>query len=287
MSTLHTRWQTYKYEGRTVEGQLWEADKPSGRAVLFCPGFPGRGGTVFEQRHAHAIVDAGYSLIVLRHNGIIMNGPDAPFMINNSGRLQHGRRNGETHLGGGPSTMEAWLWEPFTALGALTLHYDDILVIGNSFGAASMLWSVTRPNAPLDRVRSLICLAGAQGIADDPMTGIMRIWTPALLSTPLFWEKIALDPPAAISATMAKAYAELPALVKKLPERIAMKYLVVMADEILRPSDAEAFKAAIGGRGEIVTDSIDRAYPSAGLLAHDMPDYPSDRILALLKDSSP
>jgi hypothetical protein len=282
MTATRIHWQVYEHAGRRVEGQLWEAEKPSDRLLLFCPGFPGRGGTVFEQRHAQMLVEAGYTLAVLRHNGIILSGPDAPFMLNNAARLQRGRQGGETHLGGGPSTMEAWLWEPYTALGALAPHFSRIDIIGNSFGAMAMLWSATRPGAALEKVQSLICLVGAQGTADDPVNGIMRVWTPLTLANPLFWEKIALDPPANIAQTMGRAYRELPPLVKNLPARIAFKYLVVAADEILRPSDTESFRAAIGGRGEITLDSIDRAHPSCGLLAHDMPDYPSDKILALL-----
>ncbi len=69
---------------------------------------------------------------------------------------------------------------------------------------------------------------------------------------------------------------------KGLTDRIRLKYLVVTRDELLHLSDTEEFQAAIGGCGEIVIDDIDQGYPDHGLLAHDMPDYPTEKLLEIM-----
>jgi len=280
---MKVRWHIIEADGRRVESQIWEPETPTGKAILFCPGFPGRGATMFEQRHAAELVGQGYSIIVLRHAGTRLDTPDAPFMLNNSSRLQSGRTKGETHLNGGPSTVADWLLEPLTALHWLNGRYDRIDILGNSFGAVSVLYSLTRPKAPLTKIGALVLLAGAQGIDNDPAKGIMRIWSPALLANPLLAERVTLDPPASIFATLKAAYNEIPPLVKALPSTIAFKYVAVRNDEILQVSDAETFQSAIGGRGELLINETDRGYSHLGILAHDMPDYPTAKILELLK----
>ncbi len=47
----------HKFDG--VEAQVFEPDAGSSAAILFCPGFPGMGATIFEQRHAAALVEEG------------------------------------------------------------------------------------------------------------------------------------------------------------------------------------------------------------------------------------
>jgi pimeloyl-ACP methyl ester carboxylesterase len=279
---MRVNWQTFEHDGRSCEGQVWlpdAFDKPR-KSILFCPGFPGRGATIFEQRHAAILATQhGYAVIVLRHNGLKLESVDAPFMVNNASRL--GARQG--YIGGKPSTLLEWLWEPYTALNAIASQYDDIKIIGNSFGAVAMLWSLTRANANIEKVKLALCYAGAQGTVTDPAKGVMRVWNPAFLSNPIFTEKLALDDPMAMSRTMYEAYAELPEKVKVLPAHIALKYLVVLADEILKPSDTDEFKTAIGGRGEVILNDIDKPHPAYGLLAHDTPDYPTEKLLELLK----
>jgi hypothetical protein len=274
------RWEVYESGGRAVEAQVWQPEQPTDKAILFCPGFPGAGATIFEQRHAAYIADAGYALIVLRHKGTRLDGPHAPGMVNNAARMQQGG----AHIGGGPATIEDWLWEPFTALSVLAGKFTQIDIIGNSFGALSSLWSLTRPGAALEKVRHLILLAGAQGVHEDGgIADIMRIWKPEFVAAPRITEKVILNDPQEIVATIHAAYAELPRKVKDLPEHIRMTALVVAQDELLTRADADKFNAAIGGRCRVVVDEINQPYHAHGLLAHDMPDWRAGDFLALLE----
>lgn len=274
------RWEVLKSGGQFAEAQIWEPSQSTNKAILFCPGFPGAGATVFEQRHAAALVDEGYALIVLRHKGTRLDGPHAPAMINNALRL----RAGGTHIGGGPATIDDWLLEPLTALNALAMRYQSIDVIGNSFGALSSLWSMTQPDADLRRVNHLILLAGAQGVLEDEgKTDIMRIWKPEFIAAPRVTEKVTLNDPVAIAATLQDVYADLPAKVAALPDHIRMTALVVSRDELLTRMDADKFNDAIDGRCVVIVDDVNQQYHQHGLLAHDMPDWRADNFLAILR----
>jgi hypothetical protein len=113
---MRVHWRVFQHGDQHVEGQIWEPEQPTGRVILFCPGFPGAGATLFEQRHAATLTREGYAVVVLRHCGTRLDNPAAPMMVNNGERLFLGRRDNQTHLGGGPSTVEYWLSEPLTAL---------------------------------------------------------------------------------------------------------------------------------------------------------------------------
>lgn len=273
------RWEILQSGGRHVEAQVWSPSKDTDKAILFCPGFPGAGATVFEQRHAAALAEAGYALYVLRHAGTRLDGPHAPGMVNNAARLARGG----AHIGGGPATIDDWLLEPMTALAVLAERYAYVDVIGNSFGALSSLWSMTREGARIEKVRHLILLAGAQGVLEDGgKTDVMRIWKPEFIGADRVTERVSLNDPADIAATLQAVYAELPAKVAALPAHIRMTALVVARDELLSRADADKFNAAIGGRCAVIVDEINQPYHAHGLLAHDMPDWRAGDLLALL-----
>ncbi len=282
---MRVHWTVFQHGDKHVEGQIWEPDQATDKVILFCPGYPGMGAVHFEQRHASTLVQEGYAVVVLRHVGIRLDSPSAPAMVNNAARLHHGRAHKQTHLAGGPSSVRQWLNEPWIALQTLTNVYKHIIVWGSSFGAVSALWSLTTPGAPINHVRQVLLVAGAQGVLDqDPTQSIMRIWKAEYMNVPRITDKVSLLSVEDDIAALENAYKHLPARVRDLPEDIALTAFVVKQDEIIAPSDAEKFKAAIDGRCDIVVDEIDRAYPEQGLMAHDMPDYPTENILALMKE---
>lgn len=270
-----------KFDG--VEAQVFEPVNGSRSVILFCPGFPGMGGTVFEQRHAAALVAEGYAVYVLKHKGTRLSGAMAPVIVNNAARLMEGRKADEKFIGGEPATIEDWLEEPLKALDVLHDVYDAIHVIGNSFGAIAALWSMTEEGAAISKVKSLLLYAGAQGVDDGTEDGIMRVWQPEFLMASRITDKVALNDPFDVVARLGKTYRSLPERMKAIPANIPITYLVVAADEILRKSDTEAFQAAIGGRGKIVMDSEGHAWPEHGLLAHDTPNYKTEDLLALIR----
>jgi len=276
---MRVSWE--KFDG--VEAQVFQPVAGTRSVILFCPGFPGMGGTVFEQRHAAALVAEGYAVYVIKHKGTKLSGAMAPVLVNNAARMMEGRKTDEKYIGGAPATIEDWLEEPLKALEVLHTAYDNIHVIGDSFGALAALWSMTQEGAQISKVKSLLLYAGAQGVDDGSEDGIMRVWQPEFLMASRITDKVALNDPFDIVARLGKTYRSLPERVKALPESIAMTYLVVDRDEILRKSDTEAFKEAIGGRGKIVIDTVDHAWPEHNLLAHDTPNYKTEDLLALIR----
>lgn len=271
----------HKFDG--VEAQVFEPAAGTRKVILFCPGFPGMGGTVFEQRHAAALVAEGFAVYVIKHKGTKLSGAMAPVLVNNAARMMEGRKADEKFIGGEAATIEEWLDEPYKALELLHTAYDSIHVIGNSFGALAALWSMTQEGAQLSKVKSLLLYAGAQGIDDGTEDGIMRVWQPEFLMASRITDKVALNDPFDIVARLGETYRSLPGRVKALPESIAITYLVVDRDEILRLSDTKAFQAAIGGRGKIVIDTVDHGWPEHGLLAHDTPNYRTEDLLELIR----
>lgn len=274
------RWHVFRDQGLRCEAQAFlPEDIKNNKAVLFCPGFPGAGATLFEQRHAGALTAEGYDVYVIKHKGIRLDSPTAPFMVNNSARLAEGKREGERYIGGGIASIDDWLTEPLPALAELHEKYQSIDVIGNSFGALSSLWSLTMPGAAASKVKSLVLYAGAQGMADS----IMRIWKPDYITVPRIADKVALEDAVQIVARLKTVYEELPKRVlEELASHISLTYLVVERDELLTLTDTDLFRAAIGGRGRVVMDTIDKPLPEHGLMAHDTPEYPTDKILELL-----
>jgi pimeloyl-ACP methyl ester carboxylesterase len=271
----------HKFEG--VEAQVFEPEAGAHAAILFCPGFPGMGGAMFEQRHAAALTDEGYAVYVLKHKGTKLSGALAPVMVNNASRLMAGRKANETHIGGGSATIDEWLEEPFKALKVLHTAYEAIHIIGNSFGALAALWSITEPGAMISKVKSLLLYAGAQGVNDGTEDSVMRIWQPEFLMAERIVEKVTLNDPFDIVASLGKVYLVLPERVRALPLSVAISYLVVERDEILRLSDTEQFNEAIGGRGTIFMNTYDRGWLEHGLLAHDTPDYTTEDLLDLIR----
>ncbi len=268
-------WQ--KFDG--VEAQVFEPDAGASAVILFCPGFPGMGATIFEQRHAGALTGKGFAVWVIKHKGTKLSGGAAPAMVNNSGRLYEGG----SHIGSGPATIDDWMREPFKALKEINAKYDSIHVIGNSFGALSALWSMTEKDAAIGKVKSLLLYAGAQGVDNGDPECVMRVWKPEFIRLPRITDKVELNDVEEVVSILARTYKELPERVKAFPENIKITYLVVEKDEILRLSDTEAFMAAIGGRGTIVMDSVDHAWPDQGLFAHDTPNYKTDDLLKLIR----
>lgn len=268
-----------KYPG--VEAQLFQLEAPAVKAVIFCPGFPGMGASLFEQRHAGALAAQGYDVYVIKHKGIRLDNPSGPVMVNNARRLYEGRAAGETHIGGGPATIDEWLDEPLHLLSAIHGAYKALHVIGNSFGALSSLKALTEK--PFSNVKSLLLYAGAQAVNEGRDDDIMRLWKPEFIAHPAITAKVSLNDPAAIQRTLGDFYRALPERVKSgLPQGISLTYLIVEKDELLTRKDTEDFQRAIGGRGEIVMDNVDHAWPEFGLIAHDTPNYKTDDLLALL-----
>ncbi len=271
----------HKFDG--VEAQVFEPDNGSNSVVLLCPGFPGLGATMFEQRHAAAFVAEGYAVYVIKHKGTRLNLPMSPVMVNNAARIMEGRAKGESHLGGGAATIDEWMSEPLRTLKVLHTAYDSIYVIGNSFGALSAIWSLGEEDAPISKVKSLLLWAGAQGVDDQSENSIMRIWQPAFLMDARITDKVTLNDAFEVVETLRRGYRVLTERAKNLPAHININILVIERDEILRLADTEAFNKAIGGRAKITINMDEKSFLEHGFMAHDSPMLKTEDLLELIR----
>lgn len=266
-----------------VEVQVFKPVMPSREAILFCPGFPGAGAALFENAQAQNIVNAGYSLYVIHHKGTRTDAPQmSEFSINNADRLAQAMEKGEKHLGGGAATMDELLIEPLPVLKRLCNAFKAVHVIGNSFGALSALWSLTEKYAPRDKIGALILLAGAQGIDDGSEDCIMRIWKKEFIEKPVVAMQLDMPNTDAAIASIQRTYKELPGRVMEgLSEHIRLTYITIKADELLKVSDTMAFRAAIGGRGDMVIDAEEKGNDTFG--AHYTPNLKTEDLLQLVR----
>ncbi len=277
---MKVTWQKFGW----VEAQLFKADVATHGAILFCPGFPGMGAAIFEQRHASALTHEGYDVYVIHHKGTRTDRAMSAASINNGKRIQDAWERGETHLGGGAVTMDELIAEPVPVLQELAAQYESIHVVGNSFGALSSLWCLTEEGAPVNKIKSLVLLAGAQGVDDgSEMCAMNRVWKKEFLEFPRITDQLDVKDTDGAIVTLRKVYRELPERVsKRLPEAIPMTYVVVEKDEILKLSDTESFQKAIGGRGIIVMEQ-DEGWPAYGITPHYTANLRTSKILKWIR----
>lgn len=285
-------WKRFKSGNQTVDARVIHPHSESGDLILFCPGFPGGGATIYEQAHADQVVVHNYTQIVLRHNGTILDGPKSDFMLNN---IQYPKATTHHHdgwIGGKPSSIAGWLIEPQTVLEEVGFSYSNIYVLAHSFGAVALLNSLANLHENgshiLDKVQAVALLAPALGVLEGKEEeNIMRIWHEDFLTSSAVLEKVALeDDPPSIQMAMKNIYRFLPQRVASLPGHIRFNLLHVARDEYIREEDVRGFAAACK-RGDVVIDTIDHPHKAhGGIDAHDMPDYPTEMLLQLIERPS-
>lgn len=288
MYAVTAEWKHFSSGSHKAGGRLIHAPVPSGDLILYVPGFPGGGATLFENRFADLLRKEEYSQIVLRHNGTILNGKFSDFLLNREQFPHAIPHHDGAYLCGVPSSVAEWLVEPKTVLEDFGANYTNITVIGHSFGAVAALHSLAlmaeEGNPLVERVRSCICLAPAVGILKDHEDDVMdTVWATEFLSNPELAEKIALNSPENIRADLIPVYQNLAERVSASLKGIEKFFVHVERDEYLRYEDVDEFAKACGQNTHFVLDRFDRHDPRLPYDAHDMPNYPQQSLLDLIE----
>jgi len=163
------------FEGSgTVEGKIFLPENPNGEAVILAPGFPGGAAGRLEKTYARALIDEGYTVVCLRHNGTFIGheGGEAEKIINCPERQQDAQAMGQQHFG--ENKPEGYQWtdlthETIAPFVVLAGKFDKIHLVGNSFGAAMDMISLgeiarRRPDL-INHAGNFISLAGYLGQA--------------------------------------------------------------------------------------------------------------------------
>lgn len=290
MQHNRTEWKRFKSGARTVDGRVIHPSHEVGDLVLFCPGYPGAGATVFEQRHSERIAGEDFVQVILRHNGTIMNGPHTDTVLNvrqfpNAMPYHHE----ETVISGNAATIAEWMVEPQTVLEDIGCNYSNIYIFAHSFGSVAALTSLSNLNEAghpvMNRIRKCICMAPALGTLAGPETeNIMRIWQSGYFSDDLVKSRIQFAEGDNLQESLRQAYATLPARIAGISAKIKFIFLHVAKDEYIREKDVRDFCAAAGQNDSFMLDEIDHAIPThGGMDAHDMPVYMTESLLQLIE----
>ncbi len=286
-------WVRLTADAASVEGKLHFPEQKTSKLFIFTPGFPGGGSTDFEAVRLKDFLAAGYAVLTLRHNGMILNGLHSDYYINCEKRQQQAKKQSDTaeYLGGTKAfSIVDWLREPALAIEALGSAFDEIIVAGHSFGALALLWSLhylTRQNSShIGKIKRMVSLAGATGRVRIPEDAILMQWHD-YLDTDWARERVVIGDPAVNTLSLEEAYNYIHDSNKVMPPHIQFIFVCAWGDtrhstdELVTPQEALDIVVSLG-RGTIIIDKTQTSDGTEGALVHDMNNFKTKTFLHLL-----
>jgi len=288
MSNLRAEWKHFSSPSGKAEGRLIHAENPSGDLIVYVPGFPGGGATLYETHFAKFLGEQEYFQIVLRHNGTLLNGAHSDVLLNREMFRNAVPHHDGEFIGQAPSSIAEWLVEPKVVLESIGGEYTNITLIGHSFGCLAALYSLVlmaeEGKRLIERVRSCVCMAPAIGLIKDHADDVMTtIWSEGFLSSESIWDRIALNGVENIRADLLRAYTDLPERVSSNLQQIHKVFIHAERDEYLKHEDVEEFMLGCGVNSQFVIDKFERHDPRMEYDAHDMPNFPQQILLDLIE----
>ncbi|MBX9691448.1 MAG: hypothetical protein K2Z81_03625 [Cyanobacteria bacterium] len=275
----------------SVEGKLHLPVVKTGRLVIFEPGFPGGSSTDFETHRLKGFLAAGYAVLTIRHNGSFLNGLHSDYYISCPPRQKRALEEGQEFLGDrGSYTLGNWLMEPIIAVESLGPGFDEIILMGHSFGGMALCWSLrdlcVRRSVQLRKIKRVISLAGATGRLrsdDDP---ILSQWEDYLESE---WaeERVAIGETSGNIVDLRNAYRAIHDWCNNvIPEGIQFIFVCPWGDttdstdEFITPQESLDIILTLG-RGTLIIDKTQRGDSETGALAHDLARLTTEMYLQL------
>lgn len=158
-------WIKIKDEDKCVEAKLYQPDNNSKSLALFAPGMPGDGTTWFEEKHVKKLIENGYAIITIRHNGTKLDGEKSNDYIHSEERIRKGIDTGQKNLGVQKKyTIKETAEEYEIVLKLLADKFNDIKLIGHSSGVFNLAHSLTNLAPEVtNKIKSFIGLSGFIG----------------------------------------------------------------------------------------------------------------------------
>lgn len=165
-------WIRVKNEkGNAIEGKLFlPKGKIPEKAVLFFPGMPGDGVILADGRHAPALAKEGFAVFVTRHTTTRANGKNSASYVNCPEKQGRAKESGQEILGSvdrRESFFKLWAHEPRIALEALADSFKEFYLIGHSFGAFNVAYSLVELSSekapPIEKVKAFVSLGARLG----------------------------------------------------------------------------------------------------------------------------
>jgi hypothetical protein len=280
-------WLKLEEHPGSVEGKLYLPPERTTKLIIFEPGFPGASVPIFEKLHAQAMSNAGFAIFVARHNGIILNGEQSSFYINCSERLEKASAQKQEVLGDNPSSsVKEWLKEPLIAFESLSPSFEDVILVGHSFGGLAIFWAAIelfkQQHHQASKIRRLVSVAGSTGL---PRSSQHPPWFQDV--DPAWVSKCArIGDFEANKHYMHDAHQEIHDEANLVPEHVQLICVHAYGDEPGTQDEYLPAQDALDlvvsrGHGTLVIDKTQKADPKSGIAAHDHQALKTDILIQL------
>jgi pimeloyl-ACP methyl ester carboxylesterase len=277
---------THAHSG-SLEGKLHLPTVRATKLIIFEPGFPGGACTDFERLHLKGLLAAGYAIFAARHRGTIINGPHSNYYIDCPERQEKAVAENQKVLGNGQASMGDWLSEPLIALDALGGAFEELIVVGHSFGGLAIMYSAAQlfkyQYPHYDKVKKLVHLAGVGARLRGPHDRTIARWSEFIQAD---WaiNRIEIGDVAQNIEHIRKAHETLHQLAASIPPAVDLICLtaygdsVDAVDELIPPQEALDIIVSVG-HGTLIVDTTQRANPAAGEMAHELLSLKTESVL--------
>ncbi|MDR3613161.1 MAG: hypothetical protein P4L53_06325 [Candidatus Obscuribacterales bacterium] len=270
-----------------LEGKFHLPANRATKLIIFEPGFPGGASTDFERLHLKGLLAAGYAIFTARHRGTIINGPHSDYYVNCPERQAKAIVENQKVLGDGQASMGDWLSEPLVALDALGGAFEELIIVGHSFGGLAIMHSASQlfkhKYQYHDKVKKLVHLAGVGGRLRGPHDRTIERWNDFIQAD---WaiNRIEIGDAAVNIEHIRKAHETLHQSAVSIPPAVDVICLTAFGetadaiDELIPPQEALDIIISVG-HGTLVVDTTQRANPEAGEMAHELFSLKTDALL--------
>jgi pimeloyl-ACP methyl ester carboxylesterase len=275
----------------SLEGKLHLPADRATRLIIFEPGFPGGASTDFERLHIRGLLSAGYAVFVARHRGTIINGKYSEYYINCAKRQEKATLENQKVLGNGHASFDDWLREPLIALNSLSTGFEEIFLVGHSFGGLAVLSSATtffqQTSEHGAKVKKIVSLAGVGGkirAADDR---ILKRWDEYFYSDWGVLDRVEIGELAENIGYIQYAHEHIHNHAHVIPKSVHVICLTAYGDtaesvdELISPLEALDVIVSVG-HGTLVIDTTQRPDPEAGKLSHELEALKTSDLLKLI-----
>jgi len=287
-------WISQTTNSGTVEGKIFFPDKESDKLVIFEPGFPGGGSTQFEAIWLSKLLDKGYAVFLVRHNGTLIQGKYSANYLNSPERQELDKERGFGVIGSKKdNTLKDWLNEPLVALEIFTPHLSNVILCGHSFGPLALFHSLIefakKEPELTKKISRVVSLSGSIGKIRSKIDPILTIWFDHL-KTEWARERVEIGDAQISTDIFEAAHIKINKEARIIPKHI--EFLAVSSwgdsldstDEIVSPIESIDFINSLG-RGYLILDKRERGDKKLGRMAHDMEALTSQEILNFVSDS--
>jgi pimeloyl-ACP methyl ester carboxylesterase len=291
----HSWWITLKpsqpSEAGALEGKLHLPAEKATRLIIFQPGFPGGASTDFERLHVKTLLASGYAVFAGRHRGTILNGKHSDYYINCAERQQKALADKQYILGNKACALHDWLDEPILALDSLGGAFEEIVLIGHSFGGLAVMLSSTKifrhKLKHYAKIKKIISLAGVGGRLRNSDDQTLLRWSEFIKSDWGATDRIETIDEYKNIEGISKAHVEVHKFADSIPASVAVICLSAhgdekdAVDELIPVQEALDMIVSIG-HGTLIIDKTQKPDPDSGKLAHELENLKSTDLLRLI-----